>query len=110
MKNLIVEFVREVLAERKRSKKPGGPRTDMGAIRQLNPGEFSVRVKGAVDSAEGDVDKAADNLEVAPRTLYHYLDTEPSLKNVQTSEDRGDEEKKYGRRKAADSTSKKADD
>ena len=110
MKNLIVEFVREVLAERKRSKKPGGPRTDMGAIRQLNPGEFSVRVKGAVDSAEGDVERAADNLEVAPRTLYHYLDTEPALKNVQTAEDRGDEEKKYGRRKAADSTSKKADD
>lgn len=96
MRKLIVEFVREVLAERsgKRSRKPGGPRTDMGAIRQLNPGEFAVRVKGAVDSAEGDVDKAADNLEVAPRTLYHYLETEPSLGNVQTASEREDAEEK----------------
>lgn len=99
MKNLIVEFVREVLAEKRRSRKPGGPRTDMGAIRQLNPGEFSVRVKGAVDSADGDVDKAADNLDVAARTLYHYLDTDPSLKNVKTSEEREGEDKKYGRQK-----------
>jgi hypothetical protein len=97
MKNLIVEFVREVLAERsgKRSKKkPGGPRTDMGAIRQLNPGEFSVRVKGAVDSAGGDVEKAAKNLDVATRTLYHYLDTEPGLGNVETSSEREDAEEK----------------
>lgn len=102
MRDLIVEFVREVLSEKKRSKKPGGPRTDMGAIRQLNPGEFSVRVKGAVDSAEGDVDAAANNLEVAPRTLYHYLETEPSLTNVKTSEEREGEDAKYGRRKAGD--------
>ena len=96
MKNLIVEFVREVLAERsgKRRKKPGGPRTDMGALRQLNPGEFSVRVKGAVDSAEGDVDKAADALDVASRTLYHYLETEPGLGNVETASEREDAEKR----------------
>lgn len=96
MKNLIVEFIREVLAERsgKKHKKPGGPRTDMGALRQLNPGEFSVRVKGAVDSAEGDVDKAADSLDVASRTLYHYLETEPGLGNVETSSEREDAEEK----------------
>lgn len=62
----------------------------MGAIRQLNPGEFSVRVKGAVDSAEGDVDRAANRLDVAPRTLYHYLETEPALSNVETTTDRED--------------------
>ena len=86
MRNLITEFIREVLAEKRR--KPGGPRTDMGAVRQLNPGEFSVRVKGAVDSAEGDVEKAADNLDVSTRTLYHYLETEPSLSNVETTTDK----------------------
>ena len=102
MKNLIVEFVREVLAEKRRNRKPGGPRTDLGAVKQLNPGEFSVRVKGAVDSAEGDVAKAADNLDVAPRTLYHYLETEPNLASVKTSEEREGEDAKYGRRKAGD--------
>jgi hypothetical protein len=95
MKHLIVEFVREVLAEKaKRRKKPGGPRTDLGAVKQLNPGEFSVRVKGAVDSAEGDVEKAADNLGVATRTLYHYLDTEPALSPVKTASEREDAEEK----------------
>jgi hypothetical protein len=102
MKNLIVEFVREVLSEKRRNKKPGGPRTDLGAVKQLNPGEFSVRVKGAVDSAEGDVAKAADNLDVAPRTLYHYLETEPNLASVKTSEEREGEDAKYGRRKTGD--------
>ena len=87
------QYIRAILTEKKRtSKKPGGPRTDMGAIRQLNPGEFSVRVKGAIDSAGGEVDKAADNLDVAPRTLYHYLETEPSLDNVKTTEDLKDED------------------
>jgi hypothetical protein len=102
MKNLIVEFVREVLAEKRRNRKPGGPRTDLGAVKQLNPGEFSVRVKGAIDSADGDVDKAADNLDVATRTLYHYLETEPDLASVKTSEEREGEDAKYGRRKAGD--------
>lgn len=103
MRDLIVEFVREVLAEKKkRRRKPGGPRTDMGAVRQLNPGEFMVRVKGAVDTANGDVDAAARSLEVSPRTLYHYLDTEPTLANVKTSEEREGEDKKYGRRKSGD--------
>lgn len=85
------QYIREILAERKkRSRKPGGPRTDLGAVRQLNPGEFSVRVKGAVDSAGGDVERAAGNLDVAPRTLYHYLETEPALDTVKTTADKED--------------------
>lgn len=94
MRKLIAEYVSLVLSEKKRHKKPGGPRTDLGAVRQLNPGEFSVRVKGAVDSAEGDVDRAADNLGVAKRTLYHYLDTDPALHNVETASEREDAESK----------------
>lgn len=95
MRDLILEFVREVLAERsgKRQRKPGGPRTDMGALKQLNPGEFAVRVKGAVDSAEGDVHKAAENLGAAPRTVYGWLN-EPGLGNVKTSSEREDAEEK----------------
>ena len=93
MKNLIRQFIREVLSEkRRRHGKPGGPRTDMGAVRQINPGEFSVRVKGAVASAAGDVNSAADNLDVSSRTLYHYLETEPSLDAVKTTEDYEDGE------------------
>jgi len=98
MKNLILEYVREVLAEKQRNKKPGGPRTNLGALKQLHPGEFSVKVRGAVDSADGDVENAANNLGVATRTLYHYLDSEPDLASVKTSEEREGEEKKYGRR------------
>lgn len=91
MRNLIVEFVREVLAERRR-RRPGGPRTAMGAIRQLNPAEFSDRVRSAVSAAGGDVAAAAAAIDVAPRTLYHYLDTEPRLYNVATTEDLESEE------------------
>lgn len=79
------EYISALLAERS-GKKPGGPRTDVGALRQLNPEKFSVAVKGAVKGAEGDVDSAAEKLGVAPRTLYHYLETEPSLGGVETGD------------------------
>jgi len=85
------QYIREILTEKKRkSSKPGGPRTDFGATWQLNPGKAAVDLKVAVDSAEGDVAAAADSLEVAPRTLYHYLETEPSLERVKTTADKED--------------------
>lgn len=87
LRSLVSLTVESLLRER-RGRKPGGPRTDMGALRQLDPGAFSARVSSAMASARGDVDDAAGELEVAPRTLYHYLDTEPSLSGVETSSER----------------------
>lgn len=97
--SLLRALIRETLLaeKRKRRGKPGGPRTDMGALRQIYPGEFAVTVKGAVDSAEGDVDRAAANLDVSTRTLYHYLDTVPDLKNVETTADKTEEDEGWSR-------------
>ena len=89
---IIIEFVRETLLEKTGA--PGGPRTKMGAIKQLYPDNFSNRVRSAVKSAEGDVAKAANELDVAPRTLYHYLETVPQLDHVKTTSDLEDEEDK----------------
>ena len=50
-----------------------------------------MKVAGAVKSAEGDVEEAASELDVAPRTLYHYLETEPKLDHIKTTEDREEE-------------------
>jgi hypothetical protein len=77
-------------------KHPGGPRTDVGALRQLEPNSFVMKVKSVMADHEGDVHKAAEDLEVAPRTLYYYLDDESALNNVETSEDKEEakEEKK----------------
>lgn len=84
--------VSALLSERRRSRrKPGGPRTDLGALRQLDPGAFTAKVSSAVASTGGAVDDAARRLEVAPRTLYHYLDTEPALDGVETSSELDDE-------------------
>jgi hypothetical protein len=89
-------MVSAVLAEkRRRRRKPGGPRTDMGALRQIDPGAFTAAVSSAMQGAGGDVEDAAGKLDVAPRTLYHYLDTDSSLSAVRTSTERDDD----GRRK-----------
>lgn len=88
MRKLISEFVREVLAEKGRGK-PGGPLTKMGAIKKLHPAEFNSKVSSAVADADGDVEDAAEDLGVAPRTLYHYLDDVPALKSVKTSSELG---------------------
>lgn len=97
--SLIRDLVTEVIvAERKKRSKPGGPLTKMGALKKLHPGEFAINVKGAVDSAKGSVSDAAENLGIADRTLYHYLDTVPTLSRVRTTEDR--EKEKEEKRKS----------
>jgi transposase-like protein len=82
---LLREWIRLVI-ERNREKrhKPGGPRTDAGALRQLNPDAFKTKVRTAVRSKGGDVKSAARAVGVAPRTLYGYLDDEPALQQVKT--------------------------
>jgi len=90
---LLREFIELVLERRhskgkgERKKKPGGPRTDTGAIRQLNPEKFKTQVRAAVKDAGGDVKDAAKEMGVAKRTMYHYLEDEPGLGNVKTTAD-----------------------
>lgn len=93
LRALIKEIVaKKVLAERGKSTHPGGPRTDIGALRQLEPNAFVLKVKAAMSSHDGDVDAAAKSLGVATRTLYHYLDDESALNDVETSSEVDDEE------------------
>ena len=95
---ILESYIRELfLLERRRNKKkrnrkPGGPRSDIGALRQLNTDAFATKVKGAVNAAGGDVPTAASKLDVAPRTLYGYLE-DPSLDSVVTTSDKSDEKK-----------------
>jgi hypothetical protein len=77
MHRLLVELIELIVEERK--KKPGGPRTDLGALRQLNPDAFKVKVKGTLNDTDDDAEEAADELGVAKRTLYQYLEDEPDL-------------------------------
>lgn len=96
--SLLESYISEILSERRRNKKkrnrkPGGPRSDIGALRQLNGDAFATKVKGAVNAAGGDVPAAAQKLDVAPRTLYGYLE-DSSLESVATTSDLSDEKKK----------------
>lgn len=84
--SLLREMVREVLAEKKtkgrrkgRRKKTGGPRSRIGAIRQLQPNTFLTKVNAAISDNDGDVHRAAADLDIAPRTLYGYIADEPKL-------------------------------
>lgn len=86
--------MRLTLQERRyRRKKPGGPRTDLGALRQLEPLKAAAQVRAAMDNKEGEVANAAQYLDIAPSTLYNYLDNDPELKNIETSSEREEKEK-----------------
>lgn len=94
---ILETYIRElVISERRRNRnkhrhKPGGPRSDIGALRQLNTDAFATKVKGAVNAAGGDVPVAAQKLDVAPRTLYGYLE-DSSLESVVTTSDKTDDD------------------
>jgi hypothetical protein len=98
MKSTTIEtlrgYLREVLLSERGKKTPGGPRTDAGALRQLNPSKFKGEIRAAVDAAKGSVPKAAKAVGVAPRTMYYYLDDEPGLSDVKTAEERTEEKEK----------------
>lgn len=86
-------MIREAMLNEKGTH-PGGPRTDVGALRQLEPTSFVMKVKAAMSDHGGDVHKAAAALDVAPRTLYYYLDDESALNSVETTSDKEEEDKK----------------
>lgn len=89
--DVLREWIEEVLLAERRHKrrKPGGPRTDAGALRQLNPDAFRTRVRAAVRKGTS-MTAAAKSIGVAKRTLYHYLDDEPGLENVKTPSEHED--------------------
>lgn len=91
---LLREVIQGIILSEKRGGKrtPGGPRTDIGALRQLEPSTFVTQVKSAVKDHDGDADQAARELGVAKRTLYHYLNDEPALGSVETSGELDDDD------------------
>ena len=92
VRKILKEYIMAVITERRRKgSSPGGPRTDLGALRQLEPNAFATKVRGAMDSAKGDVEAAASQLDVRPRTMYHYLDSTPGLDSIKTSTEREEE-------------------
>lgn len=94
MKELIEELVREFLfLERKRKKKPGGGLTRMGALRKINPDQFKNLVRGAMRTARGDVDTAANKVDVSPRRMYDYLN-EPGLTKIKSTSEKEEEKRK----------------
>ena len=64
-----------------------------------------------MDDADGDVRKAAAGLDVRPRTMYNYLDTEKALSHVKTSTEKSTdlEDKKFKKTDKKKKEKKEAD-
>jgi len=85
MKNfsLLKEYIRCLLTE----DTPGGGLTDLGALRRVDEREFFAKIKSALSSSDGDVERAAKQLDIAASTLYLYIQQNPSLQSAkETSE------------------------
>ena len=73
--------------------KPGGGLTDFGALYRLEKNEAIAQARAALVSAGGDVDKAAEILDVSPSTVRYYLDLQPSLEKTKEKEESRDDKK-----------------
>jgi hypothetical protein len=73
--NLIRNLIRRLVTE----EKPGGGLTYWGAKRRVAGNDALADGRSAIEAADGDVEKAAETLGVAPSTLYLAIQQEPSL-------------------------------
>ena len=92
MHDLIAELVRECILAEKKKRKPGGPLTDMGAYKKINPDKFRSLVQTAMQATDGEVDDAADKIDVSTRSMYNYL-KDPGLKKIKTAAEKEEKEK-----------------
>lgn len=97
---LLKTLISEVLTERKRKHKntPGGGLTDMGALRRVSPGRFVSKVKAAVETSDGDMEKASQILNAAPRTIQWWME-DPSFNDLKIAREK-DKKKKAEKEKA----------
>lgn len=91
---LLKAMISEILTERKRKVKhtPGGGLTDLGALKRVSPGRFVSKVKSAVETSDGDIEKAASILNAAPRTIYYWME-DPSFSDLKNARAHDQEEK-----------------
>jgi hypothetical protein len=61
------------------SEAPGGGLTDLGALFKLDPGAAQARTTSVLRSAGGDVEAAAKQLGISPRTLYWRAEKNKSI-------------------------------
>jgi len=77
---LLREAIRNILLEKK---KRGGGITRLGAEKIVNPENAKRRIRTALINRQGDVSSAADQLGVSDRTLYGYVEDNPSFEKLQ---------------------------
>jgi hypothetical protein len=98
MKNsekLLREFVQAIFMLHE--EKPGGGLTDYGALRRVSRTDALAKGRSAIEATNGDIEKAAKELDIAPSTLYLAVQQEPSLeksKERASDLDNSDKEKK----------------
>lgn len=95
LRETIRDVINDVIAERKKRKKrrkPGGGLTDLGAKRRVQKLAFTGEVGGALEATSGNVYDTARRLEVSPRTVYSWLEDEPSLQRAKDRAEGEDED------------------
>ena len=101
---LLKAMISEILTERKRKRKrkrkhtPGGGLTYPGALRRVSPGRFVSMVKAAVETSDGDMEKASQILNAAPRTIQWWME-DPSFNDLKIAREK-DKKKKAEKEKA----------
>ena len=93
LESILRETVRRILTDI-----PGGGLTDLGALRRIHPLAWAGRIRSAMETDEGDVEDAANRLDVSPRTVYNALQ-EPELASVKTKAELEDAEEEKEEKK-----------
>ena len=103
---LLRHLVRLVVLTEKKKKKPGGGLTDVGALMHLDKNAAFSQIRTAMVGEKGNIDDAAERLDVSTRRLYDYL-AEPELSGIKTAADLEDEAEERREKEAARLRAKK---
>lgn len=98
---------KRVLSERQ---KPGGGLTDLGALRRVDQSSWMAQVRSALGDVDGDVEGAADALDISARRLYDYIDDVPSLEKTKDRYQRDAERKEEEKEEKEKKRKKKEDE
>ena len=77
-----MSIARRLLEKKRKKKTPGGPITDMGAWMMLEPAAAEAKIRSTLEATDGDIRKAAKQLDMSSRNLYHITSNSESLSRL----------------------------
>jgi len=105
LRSIIRQLVKESIL--REDETPGGPITDLGAEKIVNPSDYMSDFRKALVASDGIVKKAARTLGIATRTAHYHIAQSPELQKVKIKARQEARRARAERRKSIEKSSSK---